>query len=405
METELAVLLFIRSLPRDLQHEILKRLERPQILCFRAASKHFRNTLSLPPKPISPHPDLVIPFCIHPDSSLPRQLLLTISTVYAIQRIETTSDDGDPANTWIVRVEELSSGVVRVKETLYRFVDGVPSHQLPRSLNLLDYRVRELSKVFGLVPAASEKYRKYVYFGKVVLSSYPDEFDSGFTILALCGKGSVIAWRKGDDFWTYIKIEGSTAPVHFQDIVYYNNKFYAVCYPRRVITVDPLTLKVTELDFEITRYFPTLRGNNFLVKSSKDLFWICKEWQYLFGNYPFEDPNEYRTRVDVLKLDEKNNKWVEVSDELGNEALFIGEKCSFSLSGKGYTPCKQNSVYFVDEQLSEIGNCPGRDIGISKIGDFLATPIFAFPGYSKLFWPPPAWLICNQTSASNPKHE
>ncbi|KAJ4714175.1 F-box protein SKIP23-like [Melia azedarach] len=389
------------SLTKDLRQEILKRLKRPEILCLRAVSQSFRNTIPLPPKPISPHPELVIPFCTHPDSSTPIQLLLTVSTVYAIQPIETTTNGDDQTNTWIVRLEELSSGVVRVKDTLYKFKQREVLSELPRSLNMLDYRVQELSKVFGLVPVASEGGNRNIYLKKVVVSSYPDESNSGFTLLALTGQGIIIAWRKGDHIWNYIAIEGVDETPKFEDIVYYNSKFYAVLSTCRVVTIDPLTLEVTKLKFRIEGYMPTVTGSRFLVKSSKDLFWICKCWSFL----PAIDPGAYGTYVAIIKLDEKNNQWIQVNNELEDEVLFIGEDCSFSLPGKGYTPCKPNTVYFIDEELAERGDRPGTDIGILEVDSLTAKPIYAFPGYSKIFWPPPPWVRQNESSSSSTDHE
>lgn len=112
----------------------------------------FRQAIPLPPKLSLTLP---LPPGAHPNIHGGHLLLKQSSVIYTIKplhRITKAALCDETTKTRLDRVEELISGKVRVKSVL----DGSPHAEysskklLPKSLNLLDYRVEKLAIAYGL---------------------------------------------------------------------------------------------------------------------------------------------------------------------------------------------------------------------------------------------------------------
>lgn len=163
-------------------------------------------------------------------------------------------------------------------------LDGSPHEEysskklLPKSLNLLDYRVEELAIAYGLkyvhnfgegITAVNAAAIGSVSFKKVILSSSSscvDEIDDGFVIMAIKeGHSKLLVWRK-EDGRRHIQFEDKS----FADIAYHNERFYALSVDGLILSVDSKTLDVTELaKYPYISYFGSYVC---LVKSFKEFF-------------------------------------------------------------------------------------------------------------------------------------
>lgn len=78
--------------------------------------------------------------------------------------------------------------------------------------------------------------------------------------------------------------------------------------------------------------------------------------------------------------------------------FFVGDDCTFSVSVKEFSGCKENCVYFADDVFARIrghNHHPGSDAGIYELENDFAGPLSAFPYYTNIFCPPPGWLRQN----------
>ncbi|XP_031277192.1 F-box protein At2g17036-like [Pistacia vera] len=275
------------TLPDHLLAMIGKLLHaRVEALRFRAVCHSFRTSLPLLQPSTLNIPD---PF----DSN--NQLSLTRSTVYAIEPLHEISSTPLETSTWFVKVSELSSGSVRVEDIFYRFTDQNLSEMLPKSLNLLDYRLKEITTAYGLL--------QYPIFQKIVVSL--DEFE----IMTLFSGGKLGVYRKGDEEWTYIDF--SVDGIFFEDIVYHMEKFYVLGSKGLTITVDSKSLDISQVAAPV----PTANGfNKYLIKSLEDLFFVDKSE---FDNCLEKGGSKsYPIHLNVLKLDEEKREWIRVTNSL-----------------------------------------------------------------------------------------
>ncbi|XP_031287369.1 F-box protein SKIP23-like [Pistacia vera] len=349
------------SLPDHLLASIAEQLPtRIDTLCFRAVCNSFRSSIPPPPKPLSPHAGLKIPM---PYLAGRRgHFVLAEFTFYAIKPLLSISNPHQTTYTWLVKSEELHSGKVRLEDPLCRrrlgnLSNKVPeSEKLPQSLDLRNYRVKEVAKSYRLEKVYQGKginRKKPVVFEKAVVSSCYDESDNGFALMTIMG-GLVLVWRNVDKKWATIIIDYEF-PL---DIIYHNEKFFALMICGVTVIVDSKSLSVSEVAG------PPIEIAMYLVKSSQDLFMITKNWQRR------NEPAEFK----VYKLDEEKCEWVEVIDGLEDSVFFVGNDGSFCVSAKEFPGCKGNCVYFKEGPIRG---------GIIDLKDGTVGGFSAFPGLLK----------------------
>ncbi|XP_031287373.1 F-box protein SKIP23-like [Pistacia vera] len=304
------------SLPDHLLASIEERLPtRIDRLCFRAVCNSFRSSIPPPLKPASPHADLKITL-----PGLP-PLVLVEFTFYAIKSLPSISNPNQIKYTWLVKSEELHNGKVRLEDPfssrrLGIWDDWVPeSEKLPESLNLLDYRVKEVAKAYRLEVFYQGKdinSRIPCVFGKAVVSSGHDASDDGFAVMTIT-RGNVLMWRNVDKKWAIINV-GYEDPL---DVIYHNETFFALMSTGVTVTVDSKSVSVSQVAGPLQ--IEGLRIRSDLIKSFQDLFLIIK---ISIQSFEFM----------VYKLDEGKREWVAVMDGLEDSVFFVGYDGSFTLS-------------------------------------------------------------------------
>ena len=400
------------ELRRDALEEIAKRLNtRTDVLHFRAVCTTWRSSIPLPPK--NSFPLIKLPFPIGPNPRLnPKRrgyFTLKEPTIFSVEPINKISDPWSTTKTWMVKIEHATvstepNSKVLLKEPLSRFHFQKITQKLPKVLNLLDYKVSEVSKSYGLEFVAVEKnpdeYEfnelKSINIKKVVVSDSKKGED--FAVMAVHTGKKLGVWKMGDKKWT--NIDDGRERAYYDDIAYYKGKFYAVDITGLAISVDASTLKTKKVALPMS---PNGFGHGgqvkYLVKSPEELFMVDRYYDVgieMFGELCGDSDNDggdFPFYLGVYKLNEEECQWVQV-DSLGDLALFVGDDCSFCVSVKEYVGCKGNCVYFTDDSfgVDERDDYPGNDSGLFDLEEFTASPLRGFPGYSKIFWPPPTWL-------------
>ncbi|KAJ4714097.1 F-box protein SKIP23-like [Melia azedarach] len=374
------------ELPDGLIHFISTKLEnRNDTASLRSVCKKFQSLVPPPPERTLPPTALTIPYPISPTPEALAHYNLLEYKVFAIR----SRDKIPGAAVWILKVQELGHGRARIKDALSRSVFGSMASHFPRTLNLLKYEIREISKAFELklvlnedLEGMQELVLSLPIVDKVVVS---DDLD----ILIMHSGGYLNVWRKGDTSWTDIEIGANE--IQCQDAMYYDKKFYAVESNGRTVSIDCKTLQVKEvvpalprLSFGIFKYL--MRFENcfhLIVKTQFDA-----DHRNYFRNQFF-----YPVQFVIFRHDQQRNVWTEKMHGFQNRVFCVGEGCSYSFLASDFPGTRGNSIYFTDPLFRGLdGERPGWDAGIFNIDDYTSRPISRCPGYSRLFWPPPAWL-------------
>ncbi|XP_031254349.1 F-box protein SKIP23-like [Pistacia vera] len=311
------------TLPEDLLFSIVKLLPTQiDILRFRAVCRSFRATIAVPSEQYPfPHSILTTTDFLKGTNLDEKDIFdFMVSTVYVIEPLNKTSQthDEETPQTWVVKVQEPSPGTVRIIDPITGSECQNLSNWLPKSLNLLDYRVTEITKSYELKSTVE-------LLSKVIFSSSLDENEDEFTVMASDSYGKELGiWRNLDKKWSKIDIE-LKFPEFFVEDIYHDRKFYAVLTMGYTVTVDPKSLVVTRVAGKVQLYYEC--AMLYLIGLNNDLFFIV---QFQDGE---DDYDEYN--IAIFKLNEENQKWVPVVDgsELEDRELFVG-KSSLSILGR-----------------------------------------------------------------------
>lgn len=231
-------------------------------------------------------------------------------------------------------------------------------------------------------------------------------FDSryGYVILTIHVSGKLAILKIGDYQWT--RIDDLVSP--YDDVVLFKGRFYAVDNTGRTVVVN--------LD-GLLEFSPVLElvANPVFGGDKKTMVVLCGEL-LLVDTYLSEGPEDdlgfeedlefsdefdcYMTertvRFKVFRLDWGEKKWEEVKD-LGDRILFLGDYCSFSALASDFDGCKGNCIIFVDHNFymtreERDGAVKGRGVGVFDLESGKIGSLVDYPGYSKMFWPPPSWV-------------
>ncbi|XP_048325315.2 F-box protein SKIP23 [Ziziphus jujuba] len=379
------------TLGTDILREITKRLDdttRPEILRLRAVCKGWRSSIPFPPIPNNVFKraslPLEIPFlALKGFKGKQGHLLLKQDTIYSLEPLVKIHSGREVTSNWFVKIEETDdSGKVILKDPLSRMTikDLGNTTGLPKVINLLDYRVRDVGKeyhfefVLGKNPPVEFTKLKKVVVGK--------DKNGEYVVMVLHINGKLAVWKMGEDRW--VEIDNGS---HYKDIIYHKGRFYAVDRRTWVIAVDCSSLEITQVALDACKFGDVYLREYviYLVKSGDDL--------YLVNKYGSQFKNTF-------KLKEKSGMWVSNFSSwnwLVDRIMFVGSwHCSYSFSAREFPGCKENCIYYRDDCFisgdRDMDGYPGSAAGVYDFSDYTARPLKSLSGYSQLFWPPPHWL-------------
>lgn len=285
-------------------------------------------------------------------------------------------------------MDETKPGRVQIKDPLSGYPYNNLSWKLPKSMNLLDYRVKEISKSYRLVSTGFfvAKYPYKVYpksfsvSAKMIFTSHLDETDDEFAVMAKFGRKNLSMWRNFDKKWTNVEMYLESSE-YILDIIYHTHKFYVLISRGVTISLDSKSMTINEVPSPPEDSNSQLISLLRLVESCKDLLLIGK----------YRDSGETKDHFKVFKLNEERCEWLPEL-ELEDRALVMDRDGSYSLSAKEFSGCRGNSIYFLDDYSSPKYGHPGEGVRIFDLQDGSVGELSKFPGNSHLFWPPPTWL-------------
>ncbi|KAJ4842512.1 hypothetical protein Tsubulata_042429 [Turnera subulata] len=219
------------ALAGDILWKISGYLEtEPDLRRLRSVYRGWRSsTLPLPPKAT---PVLRLS-CFNPNlggvQDKNSHCTLTKSTIYYIEPLHRQRITTGASHCWVVRVQFSESGTVVFKNL------GSPkplkNRALPKFLDLRDYKLSEICKVYSLMFVDRGRKTSYDKDIKVAVSSCFSKIGVGFMVMAFKKEENLLGiWRIGDDRWNFnIGTALRMIPrMRLRSIAYHNGKFYTV---------------------------------------------------------------------------------------------------------------------------------------------------------------------------------
>ncbi|XP_044485137.1 putative F-box protein At5g55150 [Mangifera indica] len=160
---------------------------------------------------------------------------------------------------------------------------------------------------------------------KCALSSSPSVTSDSILVVIYGGRRELAYIRPGKKNWNRIDIRGFLSD--YVDIVFYNDKFYAVNIRGEILVFDfsgeeVAGHAVAQLPSELDERNDDYREKNmlYLVECGGALLVVCRRAQYLVvENILHLSTFEFQ----IFEVDLRTNTWTVVKD-LGNRALFLG---------------------------------------------------------------------------------
>ncbi|KAG2695225.1 hypothetical protein I3760_07G005100 [Carya illinoinensis] len=370
------------DLPKELLPCIGKSLESSaEVLRFRSVCASWRSCI---PSFREISPSLPLPF---PNPISPRgEAYVSLTTFY---RLELAHQNPNPSEGWLIRVEESEPGKIRFLNPLSGRHIRVLPESFPKLINLLDFRVLEVSKAYKVGKSLSGS--SFTTVNKVVLfpnSAWTRAEDCVVFIIYLDGN---LGYAKyGDKRWTLVDKQYS----HYDDIIVYKGQFYVIDRLGTVSWIDS--------SLKLIQFSPPLCGlgsQKYLVESCGELYVLDRYFdgersqrryrdENIFADLPSSHVCPRTIDFKVYKLDQEWGTWVLVKN-LSDTMFILSNDCSFSVSAREFPACKGNCIYFTDE----------NGFFVFNLGDGSFSKIQCFPDFSHIFRPPPSWLSPNLTSS------
>jgi hypothetical protein len=375
------------GLPKELLEMIGKSLDtRVDVLRFRSVCSSWRSSI---PHSHAHSPRFPLkfpsPYIALESASMSRTpVYLCESTLYLLQPLNPfpTSTSSCCSKGWLINVQESNSGKLRLLDPLsHRYIGYFPL-DYAKMLNLVSFRIIELSKAYTLrdqivIGPTSKRERKCILsyrfahgVKKAVL--FPNSAWTSAdecTVFVIFHGGKLAFAKFGDEEWTFVD-DG----IH-DDIIVYKGQLYVVC---RLGIVSRIEYPFSNL----VQFSPRLHGSichKHLVESCGDLY-VVDRHAYLGRLHTFD--------IKVYKLDAERGQWDSVKS-LGDRAFVLGTASSFSVSAQEFFGYQGNCIYFTDYQSK---SC------VFKLKDHSIGRLAFFTEHSHPFCPPPTWL-----SPTNPR--
>jgi hypothetical protein len=209
-----------------------------------------------------------------------------------------------------------------------------------------------------------------------------------FVLLSIHISGKLAVFRSSDEQWT-IMPEMPLKP--YTDVCVFNGRLIAVDSTGRTVAVGPdlsLDLVAEAVFGGDTKILVECDGELLLVDKYLEPGESCTVHVEGEGVYEIREL-ERAVRFVVFRLDEKETKWVELTN-LGDRVLFLGEDCAFSVSASDL--CMENGNYVIfRDNVHRLFRLPELGISVFCLDKRQILPSSDFPSCSKLFWPPPQW--------------
>ncbi|KAH7854316.1 hypothetical protein Vadar_012449 [Vaccinium darrowii] len=242
------------------------------------------------------------------------------------------------------------------------------------------------------------------FITKAVLLSDPFLHPNNYEVVVIYNDMCQLAmFKSGQNSWNFFH---SDRPLLFSDVIYYgkgqSEGLYAVSYWDELVKIDfasgtekVLTKKSAAVNAQVTYLVQSQDGDLLLVQR----FWTEP---FKYGDNPDEEIIDKTFRFAIFKLlhptGETGATWVQIKS-LGDQALFLGDNHSLSVSTLEFPECLPDCIYYTEQYHVEFGSRyvfhgNDEDSGIYHLeeGSFRSHYISDPLGKDVL---PPIWFVPN----------
>ncbi|XP_050220078.1 putative F-box protein At1g65770 [Mercurialis annua] len=380
------------DLPQELVEIIGNHLDsRIDVFRFRAVCTSWRSFVSSTYRQ-SPTLLLNLPAPISADA------FVSLPTICRLERVD--ENISQPA-CWLTKVDESTRGEMQLLIPLSNRQIKFSPGMLPNILNLLNFRLVEITKACTLKLATG---RPVLGIDKAVLFPNPTQIATQFGIIAIFHEGKLGYWTNGDESWTLL----DDANFNYDDILFFKGEYYVVDRNGTVFLVDsslnliqyshPLCLFGNKKNlvescgdlYAVDRY---LDGERRIWRRNEDANVINQEGsnnRELFFNLLINYPKCRAKTVDfkVYKLDLALRRWVNVRS-LDDRIFLVSNQISFSVSAREFNVCEGNCIYYTDPNDEDFGGeSSGYDARVFKLKDHSIVQGTSSLGCSPIIQPP-----------------
>ncbi|XAR69575.1 hypothetical protein NMG60_11001222 [Bertholletia excelsa] len=169
--------------------------------------------------------------------------------------------------------------------------------------------------------------------------------------------------KPGYDSWVTVE----TSPLFvYEDVTVFKDKIFAICGSGTLVLIEidgANSPRAKQISPPPDGALPWQKL--YLVESSGELLLVYR----IIGR--LDDFSLGTISFEVYKFDFKANKWVR-KDELGDQALFVGDNNSVSIACSSANCCKPNSIYFADDTSERRPGCQvqgNSDVGVYNMSN------------------------------------
>lgn len=222
-----------------------------------------------------------------------------------------------------------------------------------------------------------KKYFAY-YIKKGILFSNSSVSPDGFGVLVIysASMGKLAFFKSGEPSWNFINSEDRLVA---RDIIHYKGKLYAVNFDSKLVEIDTAS-KTFKTIITPSHSYSVPPDAIYLVQSQDgellmvERFWFrmpevsdeedytddedidassdseidSSDIQSIIDLGEFERSFEFKVFKMTHPLEEGSATWVEISN-IGEQALFVGDNHSVSVSTVKFPECLSNSIYYTAE--------------------------------------------------------
>ncbi|XP_004289061.1 PREDICTED: F-box protein SKIP23-like [Fragaria vesca subsp. vesca] len=173
----------------------------------------------------------------------------------------------------------------------------------------------------------------------------------------------------------------------FDDVIFYQGKFYAVTNYGRTVVRHSSSNDLTEIASPI---FSSSCDKKQKKKKTKKKKQNKKAGCAYVGEGGSVDKMlQTGVKFKVYRLDQNSGEWIEMqASDLKRRILFVGEDFSFSVSARDFPGCPESCIYF----CYEYEKCPHEicsGIGVFNLDDGMGLRLEQYPPSANILMPPP----------------
>ncbi|KAE8647623.1 F-box protein SKIP23-like isoform X1 [Cucumis sativus] len=309
-----------------------------------------------------------------------KHIFLARKIVYRFGPLDHHFSAAEGAKIWFAMADSAKEGILRFLRPLYLSNFKFTFEALPHEINSLEFRIRELAKLYMLVNTEGvcvSEIRKVVMFPD---SPWIDT--KNCIVFAIFVDGKLGFTKLTDEKWTMIEKHNFARG----DVIVYRGKFYAVDRRGEVFSVDSSSMELSQISLPMSgfgkqKHLVECGGEVYMVDRLDDFSDSDDDggggYNYdddeIDGggggyNYDYDDDDddesdssesdededeedEEEANFKVYRVDlngEYCSRELEEVKNLGNDAIVLGNKRegSFSISGTEFEGIERNCIYY-----------------------------------------------------------